>query len=272
MNWGLANRLAQIIRPDTNRSVMLAIDHGYFQGPTTGLEDPRKAVAPLLPYCDALSPTKGVLQYCIDPKTAPPIILRVSGGNSMMRRDELSDEILTCTAEEAVRLNAVGVSVSIYVGTEHQRQTIENLARMADAAHRYGLAVLGITAVGASLDQLRVPGQEQELARYLALAGRIAAEHGADISKTYYVGGGHFEKVVGGCPVPIVIAGGKKVPEQEALEFSYRAIQDGAVGVDMGRNIFQSEHPGAMIRAVRAIVHEGKSPQEAYELFQELAQ
>ncbi|MFQ6130508.1 MAG: 3-hydroxy-5-phosphonooxypentane-2,4-dione thiolase [Armatimonadota bacterium] len=271
MNWGLENRLAQIIKPETNRTVMLAIDHGYFQGPTTGLEAPGKTVEPLLPYCDALSPTKGVLQYCIDAKTAPPIILRVSGGNSMMRRDELSDEVLTCTAEEAVRLNAAAVSVSIYVGTEHQRRTIENLARMADAAHNYGLAVLGVTAVGTALDELREPGKEQEFARYLALAGRIAAEHGADISKTYYVGDGHFEKVAGGTPVPIVIAGGKKVPEQEALDFSYRAIQDGAIGVDMGRNIFQSENPAAMIQAVRSVVHEGKSSQEAYELFQELA-
>jgi len=271
MHWGLANRLAQIIKPDSHRTVMLAIDHGYFQGPTTGLENPGRTIEPLLLYCDALSPTKGILQYCIDPQTAPPIILRVSGGNSMMRRDELSDETLTCTIEEAVRLNAVAVSVSIYIGTEHQRQTIANLATMADAAHQYGLAVLGITAVGASLDELRAPGKEQEFARYLALASRIAAEHGADVSKTYYVGGGHFAKVVGGCPVPIVIAGGKKLPELEALELSYGAVQEGAAGVDMGRNIFQSEHPAAMIQAVRSVVHEGKSAAEAYALFQQLA-
>ncbi len=269
MQWGLESRLAQIIKPDTNRTVMLAIDHGYFQGPTTGLEHPGKTVEPLLPYCDALSPTKGILQYCIDPKTAPPIILRVSGGNSMARREELDDEILTCTAEEAVRLNAVGVSVSIYVGTEHQRQTIQNLARMADEAHKYGLVVLGISAVGTSLDELRQPGKEEEFARYLALASRIAAEHGADISKTYYVPG-HFDKVVGGCPVPIVLAGGKKVPEREALEFTHNAIRDGASGVDMGRNIFQSEHPAAMIQAVRSIVHEGKTAEEAYGLYEEL--
>jgi len=270
MQWGLENRLAQIIKPDTNRTVMLAIDHGYFQGPTTGLEEPGKTVGPLLPYCDALSPTKGILQYCLDPKTSPPIILRVSGGNSMARRDELDDEILTCTAEEAVRLNAVGVSVSIYVGTEHQRQTIQNLARMADEAHKYGLVVLGISAVGTSLDELRQEGKEEEFARYLALASRIAAEHGADISKTYYVEG-HFDKVVGGCPIPIVMAGGKKVPEQEALEVTYNVIQDGAIGVDMGRNIFQSEAPAAMIQAVRSIVHESKLPEEAYALYQELA-
>ncbi len=269
MQWGLESRLAQIIKPDTNRTVMLAIDHGYFQGPTTGLEEPGKTVEALLPYCDALSPTKGILQYCIDPRTAPPIILRVSGGNSMARREELDDEILTCTAEEAVRLNAVGVSVSIYVGTEHQRQTIQNLARMADEAHKYGLVVLGISAVGTSLDELRQPGKEEELARYLALASRIAAEHGADISKTYYVPG-HFDKVVGGCPVPIVLAGGKKVPEREALQFTSNAIRDGASGVDMGRNIFQSEAPAAMIQAVRSIVHEGKSPDEAYALYEEL--
>ncbi len=271
MQWGLENRMAQIFRPETGRTVMLAIDHGYFQGPTTGLEDPAKTVEPLLPYCDALSPTKGILQYCVDPQTAPPIILRASGGNSMARRDELDDEILTCTIEQAIALNAVGVSVSIYVGTEHQRQTIQNLATMADEAHKYGLVVLGVSAVGTSLDELRQPGKEQEFARYLALASRIAAEHGADISKTYYVPG-YFDKVVGGCPIPIVIAGGKKVPEAEALEFSYNAIQDGAAGVDMGRNIFQSEAPVAMIQAVRAIVHENASPQEAYELYQSLAE
>jgi len=271
MQWGLENRLAQIIKPDTNRTVLLAIDHGYFQGPTSGLEEPGKTVADLLPYCDALSPTKGVLNYCIDPKTAPPIILRVTGGNSMARRDELSDEIITCTAEEAVRLNAVAVSVSIYVGTEHQRQTIENLARMADEAHKYGLVVLGISAVGTQLDELRQPGREEDFARYLALAGRIAAEHGADISKTYYVPGGHFEKVVRGCPVPIVLAGGKKVPEREALEFTAGAIAEGAAGVDMGRNIFQSENPVAMIQAVRAIVHGGKSAEEGYAVYEELA-
>ncbi len=271
MQWGLENRLAQIFRPETGRTVMLAIDHGYFQGPTTGLEEPGKTVEPLLPYCDALSPTKGILQYCIDPQTAPPIILRVSGGNSMARRDELDDEILTCTIEQAVALNAVGVSISIYIGTEHQRQTIQNLATMADEAHKYGLVVLGISAVGASLDELREPGKEQEFARYLALASRIAAEHGADISKTYYVPG-HFDKVVDGCPIPIVLAGGKKVPEAEALQFSYNAIQDGASGVDMGRNIFQSEAPVAMIQAVRAVVHEDKSPEEAYALYQSLAQ
>lgn len=270
MQWGLANRLAQIIKPDTNRSVMLAIDHGYFQGPTSGLEKPGETVRDLLPYCDALSPTKGVLEYCLDPKTAPPIILRVSGGNSMARREELSEEVLTCTIEQALALNAVAVSVSIYVGTEHQRQTIHNLATMADQAHRYGVAVLGVTAVGASLEELRVPGKEEEFARYLALAGRIAAEHGADISKTYYVPG-RFEKVVGGCPVPVVIAGGKKVPEPEALEFSYRAVQDGAVGVDMGRNIFQSEAPVAMIQAVRSIVHDGQTGEEAYALYEELS-
>ncbi len=271
MSWGLRNRLAQVIKPATGRTVMLAIDHGYFQGPTTGLENPARTVEGLLPYCDALSPTKGILNYCIDPATAPPIILRVSGGNSMARREELSDEVLTCTAEEAVRLNAVGVSVSIYVGTQHQRQTIENLARMADMAHNYGLVVLGITAVGAQLDELRQPGREQEFARYLALAGRIAAEHGADISKTYYVPGGYFAEVVAGCPIPIVLAGGKKVPERDALEFCAAAIAEGACGVDMGRNIFQSEHPQAMIRAVRAVVHEGLSGEEGYQVFEELS-
>ncbi len=268
MDWGIENRLAKMFRPDTGKSVMLAVDHGYFQGPTTGLEDVRKTITPLLPYCDALSPTRGILRNCVDPETSTPIILRVSGGNSMARPDELDDEIITTSIEDAIRLNAVCVSVSIYVGSPHQRQTIENLAKVVDEATRYGIPVLGIVAVGRDLDRLREPGKEDEFRRYLGLASRIASEIGAHIVKAYYCKG--FEKVVKGCPVPMVIAGGKKVPEEQALQFTYDSIRDGAKGMDMGRNIFQSEHPVAMLKAVRAIVHENKSAKEAYEMYKNL--
>src|SRR3989338_9190902 len=173
MDWGLENRLAKMFRPDTGKSVMLAVDHGYFQGPTTGLEDVRKTIAPLLNFCDALSPTRGVLRNCVDPKTTTPIILRVSGGNSMARPDELDDEIITTSIEDAIRLNAVCVSVSIYVGSPHQRQTIENLSKVINEANRYGIPVLGIVAVGRDLDKLRQPGMEDEFRRYLGLACRI---------------------------------------------------------------------------------------------------
>lgn len=267
MSWGLQNRLAQIINPETGKTVLLAIDHGYFMGPVSGLEDPAKTVADIIQYCDALSPTKGILHHSIDPNTSTPMILRASGGGSMARRDPenkdkvigLEDEVITCTAEEAVSLNAAGVTISIYVGTEMQRQSIDNLATMTREAHKYGLPVIGITAVGGELDALRVEGKEAEFAKYLANAARIAAEHGADIVKTYFVGKGHFDKVIGGCPAPIVIAGGKKEPAQQALEFTYMAMQTGAIGVDMGRNIFQSKEPVKMIQAVRDIVHQGDS-------------
>ena len=290
----IESRLAKIIKPETGKTVMLAVDHGYFQGPTSGLEDPAKRIRPLLPYCDALSPTKGVLIQCVDREVGTPIILRASGGNSIIYNDpielerefkirsqgvidskelkalrdqiaeemvnrELSNEGITVSVGEAKRLKVDGVSVSIYVGAKYQRETILNLSKMSDDARREGLVLLGITAVGKELERD---------ARYLALASRIAAEHGADIVKTYYCK--DFERVVTGCFVPIVIAGGKKVDAKVALEFSYQAIQSGATGVDMGRNIFQSDHPIAMMKAIRAIVHENFSPKEAYELFHEV--
>ena len=285
---------ARVLNPATGRTVMLALDHGYFQGPTTGLEEPRKTLEPLLPYCDAVSPTLGVFLRCFPENHSTPVILRASGGNSIVYADpvelerevalrgqgvtgkerealrarvedeivnrELSNEGVTVPAGEAARLGAAGVSLSIYVGARYQKESILNLARMAEEARALGVMTLGITAVG------------KEMARdtrYLGLASRIAAEHGADIVKTYFCEG--FEKVVRGCFVPIVIAGGKKIPEREALEFCHQAMQSGAAGVDMGRNIFQSAHPAAMIQAVRAIVHKGLGPREALGLFEELA-
>ncbi|GAB4390401.1 MAG: 3-hydroxy-5-phosphonooxypentane-2,4-dione thiolase [Thermodesulfovibrionales bacterium] len=259
MQWGLRNRLSRIIRPETGRSVMLAVDHGYFLGPTSGLEDAGGTIAPLLPYADALMPTRGVLRTSVDAAAASntPVCLRVSGGNSILT--ELSNEEITVSMEDAVRLNCSAVALSIYVGAEHQKQTLVNLARLVDEGERYGMPVLAVTAVGKEM------GRD---ARYLALACRIAAELGAHFVKTYYCE--DFERVVKTCPVPIVMAGGKKLPELDALKLTHKAVSKGAAGVDMGRNIFQSEDPVAMIQAVRAVVHEGATPAKAYGLFEEI--
>ena len=273
--WGKTNRMAQVFRPNAQgeaHTVMLAVDHPYFYGPTAGLEDPRETIQPLVPYADAISPAKGSLVYALDPLVSTPVILRVTGGNSMTRREELSDEHIITSVEEAVKLNAVGVSVSVYIDTEHQAQTLRSLGTLANEASKYDLLVLGITAVGAKLEPL-VKGEGEgsadfDAARYFAHAGRIIQENGADIVKTYFVD--DWEQVRNGIQAPIVIAGGKKVPEDEALEFTARAIHAGADGVDMGRNIFQSENPVAMIQAVRSVVHEGNSPAQGMEVFEEV--
>lgn len=259
MNWGLKNRLSRIIKPESGRTVMLAVDHGYFLGPTTGLEEPSKLLASLLPYADALMPTRGVLRTCVDPASAhsTPICLRVSGGQSILT--ELSNETITVAMEDAIRLNVSAVALSIYVGAAHEHQTLKNLSTLVDEGERYGIPVLAVTAVGKDMARD---------ARYLSLACRIAAELGAHFVKTYYCE--DFERVVRTCPVPVVIAGGKKLPEMEALELTYNAVLRGASGVDMGRNIFQAESPTAMIQAVRAVVHESLSPKKAYELYQDL--
>jgi len=257
MDWGLKNRLSRIIRSD-GRTVMLAVDHGYFLGPTSGLEDAGKTIKPLLTYADALMPTRGIIRTSVDPSTTTPMVLRVSGGNSILD-DDLSCESLTVAMEDAVRLNVAAVAMSIYVGSPNQKETLLNLARLVDEGQRFGMPVLAVTAVGKSM------GRD---ARYLALCCRIAAEIGAHFVKTYYCDG--FEKVVSTCPVPIVMAGGKKLAELEALELTHNAIKRGASGVDMGRNIFQSDDPVAMIQAVKAVVHENAKPKEAFDLYQSL--
>jgi putative autoinducer-2 (AI-2) aldolase len=256
MDWGMRNRLAGIIKPDTGRCVMLAIDHGYFQGPTTGLEKPGKTVAPLLEYADALMLTRGVLRNCVDPNQPIPIVLRVSGGTSVLN-DDLSDEEMTVSIDDAIRLNVSAMALSIFVGGPNEKQTLANLATLCDDGQDCGIPILAVTAVGKEMARD---------ARYLGLACRIAAELGAQIVKTYYCDG--FEKIVAGCPVPIVIAGGKKVEERDALKLAYSAVSAGAVGVDMGRNIFQSKWPVQMIQAVRSIVHGGKSDEQAWAEFQ----
>jgi putative autoinducer-2 (AI-2) aldolase len=259
MQWGMKNRLSRIIKPESGKTVMLAVDHGYFLGPTTGLEDLGRTVAPLLPYADALMPTRGGLRHCIDPAAAynTPVCLRVSGANSIL--GELSDEEITVAMEDAIRLNVSAVALSIYVGGEYQRRTLQNLARLVDEGERYGIPVLAVTAVGK--DMVRD-------ARYLALCCRIAAELGAHVVKTYYCK--DFERIIETCPVPVVMAGGKKLPEPDALKLTHNAIRRGASGVDMGRNIFQSEDPVAMIQAVRAVVHDGTGPKRAYDLYRTL--
>lgn len=255
MDWGLQNRLARIIKPTTGRTVMLAVDHGYFLGPTSGLENPRKTITPLLPYADSLMLTRGVLRTSVDPAASIPIVLRVSGGTSVLK--ELSNEVITTSIEEAVRLNVAAITCSIFVGGEFEKQSLANLSHLVDEGEARGIPVLAVTAVGKEM------GRD---VRYLGLASRIAAELGAHFVKTYYCE--DFEKVVESCPVPVIIAGGKKLPEREALQLTADAVQRGAVGVDMGRNIFQSEAPVTMIRAVRAIVHEKASVAQAWDLFQ----
>jgi putative autoinducer-2 (AI-2) aldolase len=257
MDWGMRNRLAQLIQRD-GRALFLPIDHGYFQGPTHRLEKPGRTIAPLLPYADAIMLTRGILRSCVDPANTKPIILRVSGGTSVVGED-LSHEGITTSVREAIRLNASAVSVSIFVGSRYEHETLMNLARLVDECEDYGIPVMAVTAVGREL--------EKREARYLALCCRIAAELGARVVKTYYCREG-FEKVVEGCPVPVVIAGGPKVDsEREVFEFVYDGIQKGAIGVNLGRNIWQHDHPVAMIRALRAIIHENATPSEAQQVF-----
>lgn len=257
MNWGMKNRISRIIKPKTGRCVMLAVDHGYFQGPTTGLSNLGKTVEPLLPYADALMITRGALRNWIDPAVDIPIILRVSGGQSILK--ELSNETITTSIDDAIRINASAITCSVYIGGEHEKETIDNLSKLVDEGEEYGIPVLAVTAVGKEMARD---------ARYLGLASRICVEMGAHIIKTYYTE--DFGKVVEACGnVPVVIAGGKKLPEMEALQMAYNAVSDGAVGVDMGRNIFQSDSPVGMIQAVRALVHEGKSADEAYGIYEQ---
>jgi len=255
LDWGMQSRLARVFRPATGRTVMLAIDHGYFQGPTTGLERIDLSIVPLLPYADALMTTRGIVRSTIPPAGSPPIVLRASGGPSILR--ELSDEQIAVSMEDAARLNAAAVAVQVFIGGEHETQSVYNMTRLVDQGQRYGVPVLAVTAVGRELTRD---------ARYLRLATRICAELGAHVVKTYYCAE-DFDTVTAGCPVPVVMAGGKKLPELEALSMAYRAIAEGAAGVDMGRNIFQSEHPAAMIQAVGAIVHQLAKPQTVYDQY-----
>jgi putative autoinducer-2 (AI-2) aldolase len=255
LDWGMQSRLARIFRPASWRTVMLAIDHGYFQGPTAGLERVDLSIVPLLPHADALMTTRGMARSTIPPAAGTPVVLRASGGPSVLK--ELSNEQVAVSMEDAARLNAAAVAVQVFIGGEFETESVRNMTRLVDAGQRYGIPVLAVTAVGRQLTRD---------ARYLRLATRICAELGAHFVKTYYCEPG-FDTVAAACPVPLVMAGGKKLPEREALTMAYRAVESGAAGVDMGRNIFQSDAPPAMIRAVRAVVHEAMKPDDAYALY-----
>jgi 3-hydroxy-5-phosphonooxypentane-2,4-dione thiolase len=258
-DWGMQNRLARIFRPSSGRTVMLAIDHGYFQGPTTGLERIDLSIVPLAAHADALMLTRGILRSTIPATHRGGTVMRASGGPSVLR--ELSDEHIALDMEDAARMNVHAVAVQVFVGGEHESRSIQNMTRLVDAGYRYGIPVLGVTAVGKDLVRD---------ARYLGLATRMCAELGAQFVKTYYTAEG-FERVTAGCPVPVVMAGGRKLPERDALEMAYRAVQEGAAGVDMGRNIFQSEHPAAMLEAVTQVVHADLDPAGAFSLYESLA-
>jgi putative autoinducer-2 (AI-2) aldolase len=258
LDWGMKNRLARIFNPATGRTVMLAIDHGYFQGPTTGLERIDLNIVPLMPLADALMLTRGILRTSVPPELTKPIVLRASGGPSILK--ELSNEELAVDIEDAVRLNVAAVTIQVFIGGEHETRSVHNMTRLVDMGLRLGIPTMAVTAVGKELTRD---------ATYLRLACRICAELGAQMVKTYFVPEG-FETVTASCPVPIVMAGGKKLPELEALTMAYNAIQQGASGVDMGRNIFQSEAPKAMMQAIAEVVHKNARPKEAFEMFETL--
>jgi putative autoinducer-2 (AI-2) aldolase len=260
MDWGIQNRLNRLIQKD-GRALFLPVDHGYFQGPTRKLEKPGETIKPLIPYADAIMMTRGVLRNCVDPAIPKPIILRVSGGNSVVGED-LSNEGQITSINEVIRLNASAVSMSVYIGSKHEHQTLTNFARLVDQCEDYGIPTMAVTAVGREL--------EKRTARYLALCCRIAAELGARVVKTYYCEE-DFDKVVDGCPVPVVMAGGPKVDtELEVFEFVYDGLQKGSIGVNLGRNIWQHPYPVAMIRAIQGIIHENLTPKEAQQLFEQV--
>ena len=255
VDWGMKNRLSRIFDPDSGKTVMLAIDHGYFQGPTTGLERVDVTILPLLPYADTLMLTRGILRAIIPPTFGKGIVLRASGGPSIL--SDLSNEQIAIDIDEAIRLNVAAMAVQVFIGGKMETQSVHNMTRLVDMGNRYGIPTLGVTAVGKEMARD---------AKYMRLAARIIAELGVTYVKTYYVEEG-FDTVAASCPVPIVIAGGKKLPELDALTMAYNAIQEGAAGVDMGRNIFQSGSPVAMIKALRRVVHQGEKPKAAYDFF-----
>ncbi len=258
LDWGMKNRLSRIFNPKDGRTIMLAIDHGYFQGPTTGLERIDINILPLVPYADTLMLTRGILRSIIPPSVTKPVVIRASGGPSILK--ELSDEQIAMDIEDIIRLGVCATAIQVFIGGEYESRSVVNMTRLVDMGLRCGIPTMAVTAVGRDMERN---------AKYFRLATRMCAELGAHYVKTYYVDDG-FETVTAACPVPIVIAGGKKRPEPDALEMAYRAIDEGAAGVDMGRNIFQSEAPVAMMKAIQAIVHENEKPDRAYDLYNTL--
>jgi len=258
LEFGMRHRLSRIFGDD-GRTVMLAFDHGYFQGPTSGLERVDMNIVPLAPQADALMGTRGIFRSVIPAENDNALVLRASGGPSILK--DLSDERIAMGIEDAVRIDAAGVAAQVFVGGEHETQTVHNMTRLVDAGMRYGIPVLGVTAVGRELTRD---------ARYLGLATRVIAELGAQMVKTYFCEE-DFEQVTAACPVPVIMAGGKKLPVPDALSMAYRAIDQGAAGVDMGRNIFQRQAPQAMMTAVKGLVHDGLNPKQAEEMYRDLS-
>ena len=258
LDWGMKNRLSRIFNPDTGRTVMFAIDHGYFQGPTTGLERIDLTIVPLMYYADAIMLTRGILRTTVPPTLTKPIVMRCSGGPSILK--ELSNEELAVDIEDAIRMNVAAITLQVFIGGEFETRSVHNMTRLVDMGLRYGIPTMAVTAVGK--DMVRD-------ARYFRLACRICAELGAQIIKTYYVPD-EFGTITASCPVPIVMAGGKKIPVLDALTMAYNAVQEGASGVDMGRNIFQADAPKAMMQVIHKLVHEDMKPAEAYDLYETL--
>ena len=256
MDWGMRNRLARLIKSD-GRCMFLPIDHGYFQGPTSKLEKPGDTIRPLIPMADGLFVTRGVLRSCVDPQNSPPVILRVSGGTSIIGKD-LSHEALTTSVQEALRLNVAAVGMSIFIGSDYEYDSLVNLGKLVDECENFGIPVMAVTAVGKEL--------EKRDARYLGLCCRIAAEFGAKVVKTYWCE--NFDKVVEGCPVPVVMAGGPKCDTaRQVFEFVHDGIVKGAIGVNLGRNIWQHPHPVPMMKALRSIIHHDASVEDAEKIF-----
>jgi 3-hydroxy-5-phosphonooxypentane-2,4-dione thiolase len=258
LDWGMKNRLARIFNPKSGKTVMLAFDHGYIMGPTSGLERMDLAIPPLIPHVDCLMCARGALRTCVPPEAQKPVVLRCSTGATILK--ELSNEVIGVTIEDAIRLNAAAITTQVYIGGPYEKETLDNLGKLINEGMRHGIPTLGVTAVGHELVRD---------SRYLGLACRVIAELGAHFVKTYYCEPG-FDEVVAGCPVPIVIAGGKKLPELDALKMAYNAIRQGALGVDMGRNIFLADDPPAMVQAVHSVVHGGLEPEAAYEKYRSL--
>jgi len=256
--WGVKNRLSRIFNPKSGRTVMLAFDHGYIMGPTTGLERIDLSIPPLIPYVDCLMCARGALRACISPEVDKPVVMRCSTGATLLR--DLSNEVIGVTVEEAVALNASAITTQVCIGAEHEKETLANLAYLVNEGNRYGVPTLGVTSVGKEMVRD---------SRYLGLACRVIAEVGAHFVKTYYCEP-KFDEVVAACPVPVVIAGGKKIPEMDALDMAYKAMDQGALGVDMGRNIFAAESPTAMAQAVASVVHENMKPKEAFDMYNTL--
>ncbi len=257
LDWGMKKHLSNIFNKKSGNTVMFAFDHGYFMGSTAGLERLDLVIPKLLPNIDVLMGTRGALRTCVDPANGKGIALRATSGSSMLNED-LSHEVLAVDIEDAIRMNADCLAIQTFIGADGQLSSLENLSKAVNLGQRYSIPVMGVVAVGKQME--RTP-------RFFKLATRILAELGANIIKTYYCE--DFEEVVAACPVPIVVAGGKKLPEEEALTLAYNSIKGGAKGLDMGRNIFQSTHAVEMSAAIRKIVHEGYTDKEAYEFFQD---